>query len=69
MASGNELLTRPQADARRRIHIWRFTDCFGWAFGPTGHKFKTETAGQALDEAIEQIGHQPAVIIYEGRAG
>jgi hypothetical protein len=56
------------ADARTRIHIFPERDRTAWSFGPTGARFHTPTTGAAIEEALDRLGHQPAVIIYEGRA-
>ena len=65
--SKNPFLTWPGADARRRIHIWP-GDRPAYSFGPASAKFHTEagTVGAAVEEALAQIGYEPAVIIYEG---
>lgn len=64
-------MTRPElamkhADARRRIHV---APDGRWSFGPTGTRFRAESPAAAVEEALDRIGHEPAVIIYEGRPG
>ncbi|WP_347271189.1 hypothetical protein [Rhizorhabdus histidinilytica] len=63
----NPLLTWPAADARRRIHIRSVGERVAWSFSPREQPFHTETIGAAVEEALAQIGHEDAVIIYEGR--
>lgn len=63
----NPLLQWPAADARTRIHIERAGSRFAWSFGPRGACFHTDTIGEAIEEALERIEHEPAVIIYGGR--
>lgn len=57
------------ADARPRIHVWD-GDRPAYSFGPSQARFHPEagTRAAAIEEALELVDHQPAVIIYEGRA-
>ncbi len=63
----NPLLQWPAADARQRIHIEPAGARVVWSFGPRDMQRHADTAGQALDAALERIGHEDAVIIYGGR--
>lgn len=64
--SRNELRWKA-ADARRRIHI-QGGDKPTYSFGATGARFRAATPGDALNEAIAQVGDEPLVIIYETTA-
>lgn len=63
----NPLLTWPSADARRRIHIRSVGERASYALGATGRQHMADSLGDAVDQALAGIGHEPAVIIYEGR--
>ena len=62
----NELLWK-QADARHRIHIRSVGEGATYALGATGRQHRAESIGEAVDQALAGIGHEPAVIIYEGK--
>jgi hypothetical protein len=64
----NPLLTWPAADARRRIHIRSVGERASYSLGATGRPIEAKSIGDAVDQALAGIGHEPAVIIYEGRA-
>ncbi|HEX7858046.1 MAG TPA: hypothetical protein VF503_30560 [Sphingobium sp.] len=54
-----------RGDGRPRIHLWPTREGAEWSIGPTGIRRACPTPGEALNAALEQIGHKPAVIIYE----
>lgn len=66
MADRNELLSWPSADGRRRIHIRTIAGGATYALGATGRPHMADSEGEALEQALAGIGHEPAVIIYEG---
>lgn len=55
------------ADGRPRIHIWQGEQGVGWSKGFHGLLHPAPDAGAAVNEALDSIGRQPAVIIWEGR--
>lgn len=69
MADRNPLLTWPHADGRRRIHIRSVGEGATYSLGATARPIAADSVAEAVDQALAGIGHEPAVIIYEGRAG
>lgn len=61
-------LISPRGDGRPRVHLWPTSEGADWSIGPTGMRRTCATAGEALDAALAQIGHKPAVIIWEAGA-
>jgi hypothetical protein len=58
------------ADGRPRIEIWGAQIggriIYGWSHGPTGMPRPAPDPGAAVNAAMEELGGQPAVIIYRG---
>lgn len=65
----NPLLKWPAADARRRIHLRSVGDRASYSLVATARPIMADSLGDALDQALAGISHEPAVIIYEGRGG
>lgn len=56
------------ADRRPRIHAWKTPTGAAVSFGPCGQKIAAQSIGQGVEIALDAIGHEPAVIIFEGAA-
>jgi len=61
-------MTKPllgRCDARPRLHFWPDGS---WSRGVSGLRNQAQSVGEAVEWALQEIEHQPAVMIFEGDA-